>query len=539
MRILLCLLGLLLGAPLLAQTSAILNANQGPSDNGSSNGVAMLFDLQASTGVVITGFSTASSALPGATYQVTVHTRAGTALGGPVNTGPGSSSEGWSQLGTFTVTQGTGEVSLPIQLPAVAIAAGQTVGMAVVFPVGLGARYVGTGSPAIQTFSNGTLTLHSGDVRDAPFTPGGNFFSSRTLIGNILYRLADPTLQANAGPTNNSGGVNSGMFFNVQSDTGAVLQGLTTSTAATLGTPFLIDVYTRQGTALGNVPGSGPATSSAGWTFRGSVNAVQGADLLTRPVALPNIAVPAGQTVGVGLVYRGVSPRYFGTGSPPIETYGTPTLTLTTGDALSNPFSTSGQVFSSRALVGSLIWRPTGLQLGTHPGPTDNGNNSGTGQFFDITGPADATIRGFRVATSAPAGSTFQVQVYTRNGTALGGTATTGPGSSSAGWTLHSTSTVTQASTGELSHPFIIPNITLSAGQTRGIGLVITGFGPRYSGQGSGSVSTYSLSGVQVTTGEARTLPFTPTGALFAGRQFAGSVYIQRDELLFRNGFEN
>lgn len=538
MRVLLCVLCLLLGTSALAQTSAVLNASAGPSDNEAPGGSALLFDLEASTGVVITGFSTASNALPGATYQVTVHTRPGTALGGPVNMGPGSSPDGWRNLGTFTVTQGSGEVSLPIALPSIAIGAGQTLGVAVVFPLGVMVNYLGTGTPPIQTFSNGSLTLRSGDARSAPFTTIGNFFLSRTLVGSIEYRLADPTLDANPGPSNNFGQVDSAMFFNLQSDTGAIVQGLTTATTAPPGTLFQIDVYTRQGTALGNVPGSGPATSSAGWTFRGAATAIQGADALTQPMSLPNILVPAGQTVGVGLVYRGVQPRYFGTGAPPIETYGTPTLTLTTGDAMAQPFSPIAEVFSSRALVGSLIWRPAGLQLGLHPGPSDNANSSGTGQFFDVVGPSDAAIRGLRVATSAAANASFQVQIYTRNGSALGGTLSTGPGSSSAGWTLHSSSTVTQGATGPLSQPFIIPEIALVAGQTRGIGVVITGASPTYRGTGAGSVATYSASGVAVTTGEARTVPFTTGGSLFNGRQFIGTVYFRRDELVFRNGFE-
>lgn len=537
MRVLLCVLCLLLGTSALAQTSAVLNASAGPSDNGLVGGT-LLFDLEASTGVVITGFSTASNAPPGATYQITVHTRPGTALGGPVSTGPGSSPNGWRNLGSFTVTQGSGEVSLPIALPSIAIGAGQTLGVAVVFPAGLSVRYLGVGTPPILTFSDSSLTLRSGDARSAPFSTVGDFFSSRTLIGSIEYRLANPTLNANPGPTNNSGLVNSAMFFNLQSDTGAVLQGLTTATTSPPGTLFLIDVYTRQGTALGNVPGAGPATSSAGWTFRGTATGIQGAGELTQPMTLPSIAVPAGQTVGVGLVYRGVAPSYFGVGTAPIETYGTPTLILTTGDALSSPFSSGAQVFSSRALVGNLIWRPAGLQLGLHPGPSDNGNTPGTGQFFDVVGPSDAAIRGFRVATEAAPNTSFQVQIYTRNGTALGGALNTGPGSSSAGWTLHSSSTVTQGATGPLSQPFIIPEIPLVAGQIRGIGVVILGASPAYRGIAAGSVATYSTSGVEVTTGEARTVPFTTGGALFNGRQFIGTLYFRRNELVFRNGFE-
>lgn len=538
MRAWICMLGLVFGGGALAQTSAILNAHPGPSNNGTSVGAAMLFDLEATTDVVVTSLTTATTLAPGDTFQVTLHTRPGTALGGPVNTGPGSSPTGWTLLGTYTATQGAGEVSLPINIAPIQIAAGQVVGVAMRFQPGVLARYHGTGTPPIQTYSDTRLTLRSGDVRSAPFTTSGDFFSSRTLVGSIHYRAADPTLAAHPGPPNNFGLVNSGMFFNLQSDTGAVLQGLTTATEATPGTPFQIDVYTRNGTALGNTVGSGPATSLAGWSFQGTVSAVQGAGANTQPVSLPAIVVPAGQTVGVGLVYRNAQPSYFGLAAPPLQTYGTSTLTLTTGDALAVPFSAVSEVFSSRALVGSLNWRPIGQQLGANPGPSDNGNNPGTGQFFDVTGPSDAVLRGFRVATTAAPGSTFQVQVHTRNGTALGGSAASGPGSSSAGWTLHTTATVTQGATGELSLPFIIPNIALTAGQTRGIALVFANASPNYQGTGAGVVTNYAAGGVQITTGEARTAPFTTSGSYFSGRQLVGTVYFQRADALFRNGFE-
>lgn len=538
MRSLILAFGLLWAGHGVAQSSAELNASPGPADNGTSVGAALLFDLEAATDVVVTGLTMATTVAPGGTYQVTVYRRPGTALGGPVNTGPGSSPDGWTNLGSYTVTQGAGEISLPIEITPVGIGAGQVVGLAVRVQPGTTLRYVGTGTPPVQTFSDNRLTLRSGDVRSIPFTTGGDFFSSRTLVGSVHYRAASPVTPANVGPSNNFGLVDSGMFFNLQSDTGAIMEGLSTATEATPGTPFTIDVYTRNGTALGNVSGSGPATSSAGWRLRATVPAVQAVGETTLPISLPPITVPPGQTIGVGLVYRNVQPAYFGSGQPPLETYGTPTLTLTTGDALAVPFSAVSEVFSSRALVGSLIWRPSGQQLPAHPGPSDNGNNPGTGQFFDITGPSDAVIRGFRVASDAPNGGTFQVQVFTRNGTALGGTLASGPGSSSAGWTLLTTATATQAATGELSLPFIVPDIGLSAGQTRGIALVVIGAGPNYRGVGSGVVSSFEASGVQITTGEARTVPFTPTGNLFNGRQLVGTVYIRRPDAMFRNGFE-
>lgn len=531
-RMWLGLLGVLLGGHALAQTSAVLAAASGPSDNGGAVGSGVLFDLEARTGVVITGLSTASLAPANSTYALQVFTRSGSALGGPVEVGAGSSSTGWELKGTVTVTQGTGEISLPVELPYLHIAAGQTLGVALVYP-GVAPRYAGTGAPAIRTFSDTNLILRSGDARSMPFTGNGTFFSSRTLIGDIRYRVQDPVLAANPGPTNNSGATDSGMFFNLTANGGAIVEGITLSTNAELNIPFQVDVYTRSGSALG-----GAALSSAGWTLLGTASGIQGAGSLSQPLRLPPIVVPNFDLVGVGLVFRGAGPRYFGSGAPPIESYQDGYLSVITGEAVTTPFTANSQVFSSRALVGSLISRPLHLKLQANPGPTDNSQASGAAMFMDITAPSGTTVRGFRVASTAPPGTTYQVQVFTRTGTALGGTLSTGPGSSSTGWTPQPSVTVRQGATGEVSIPVLIQGITVNSGQTRGVALVFNGAGPAYRGLGVGTPVAYEGSGLRVVTGEVRTAPFTTGGSLFVSRELVGDVYFDRPEPLFRNGFE-
>src|SRR5690606_16270491 len=128
-----------------------------------------------------------------------------------------------------------------------------------------------------SVFDNGNLRLTAGDSRSLPFTPGGNHFSSRALIGAVSYRLADAALPANPGPSSNGGAIDSGVFFDLQSTTGVVVTALTTANQATPTEDYEIDVYTRSGTALGNVSGGGPATSSAGWTFLGTAAVKHGA----------------------------------------------------------------------------------------------------------------------------------------------------------------------------------------------------------------------------------------------------------------------
>ena len=536
MRHLIIVLLFLLCASSPGYTQAVLIANPGPANNSSNAGAAIFFDLEASTGVVVTGLTTAANALSGAAFSVRISTRAGTALGGPVGVGPGSSTAGWTVLATVPATQGSAGISLPITLPELSIAAGQVLGVAVEF-LGAGPAYFGTGALPLETYGNVNLTLRTGDNRTVPFTTTGDFFSSRALVGSIRYRLADPVLRANPGPSDNGGGANSGMFFNLQSATGAVVTGMTIGSSAPAGGNFQVEVYTRNGTALGNVTGSGPATSSVGWTLQGVVNARRGPGEISLPIALPPLNVAAGQTLGVGLRFLGFGPRYVGTGAPPVETYSSPGLTLVTGQAMTLPFTTIGGVFTSRALVGSLSWRPSGQQLPAAPGPTNNAGNPGWGMFMDLQAQTDVVVTGLNMATQAAFNANFQVQVYTRSGSTLGGTLSTGPTSSNAGWTLHAAVSGRQGATGQVSLPISIPDLRIGAGQTLGIALVFPDINPGYVGNGTSAVSTYSDPNLQLTTGEVKSNPFISGGLFFVSRELVGNVYY-RAGVIFKDGFE-
>jgi hypothetical protein len=173
----------------------VLFTNPGPANNGGSPGWAMFMNLIADPGytVTITDMTTASTAAASATYSVEFFTRAGNALGGPVASGPGSSSAGWTSLGTVTVTQGAiaSGVSLLFSTPTIVITPGDTVGLALQF-TGVGPRYFGTGTPPLETYTNTGLTVVTGDGRSAPFTPTGSFFSSRAHVGEIHYDAVVP-----------------------------------------------------------------------------------------------------------------------------------------------------------------------------------------------------------------------------------------------------------------------------------------------------------------------------------------------------------
>ncbi len=179
----------------------IIQANPGPSNNGGSANWAAFFDLIAgSRDVSVTQMTTASTAAASASFSVEVFVRSGTALGGPVGSGSGSSSDGWTSLGIVPVVQGptTSGISLVFTLPTISVTAFDTVGVALKF-IGVGPRYFGTGSPPYSTYADTNLTLITGDGRSAPFTPTGSWFASRALVGEIRYVISPVSTIGNVG----------------------------------------------------------------------------------------------------------------------------------------------------------------------------------------------------------------------------------------------------------------------------------------------------------------------------------------------------
>jgi hypothetical protein len=196
-----------LGAAASASAQTVLNAHAAPANNGGSAGWAIFFDLLSpANNVVVTEMVTASTAAANAAYSVEVFVRSGTALGGPVGTGAGSSTAGWTSLGVAPATQGpvASSISLPIDIPDIALTAGQVTGVAVRF-TGAGPRYFGTGTPPVTQYSDANLSLTTGDSRSAPFTPTGSFFSSRELVGSVTYVTGPtgPTTYCTAGTSTN------------------------------------------------------------------------------------------------------------------------------------------------------------------------------------------------------------------------------------------------------------------------------------------------------------------------------------------------
>jgi len=528
---------LLLGSgPLSAEVT--LPTHPGPANNNGSFSWGMFLDLKGKPGAQVTGLTTASDAPANSTFVLEVFTRNGTALGGGVGSGPGSSMAGWTQHAIVTATQGpqSGGVSLPIKLPPIRIGAGQTVGVALVFH-DAGPAYFGTGAAPLQTYSDAGISAVTGDVRSGPFVPGGVFHSSRSLVGSVTYEFTLPT---HPGPASNNGGVGYAMLLDATAATDVVLNRLVTPTRALADTSYAIEVFSREGTALGGPLGSGPGSSPAGWTSRGVAHATQGplTDGLSQPIILPDVPVRAGQTTGIALVFSDVRPLYFGNGVVPLETFTDPHLSIVTGDVRSQPFTTSGSFFSSRALVGSVGYGlGPRIRLILNPGPANNIAAVGSAQLLDITAIKPVVVSGLTTASTADAGTSFTIAVYTRTGSALGGPVGAGPGSSPAGWTFRGVATATQGNAPfGLSLPVSLPAMAIRAGETLGVALIYGGAGPAFFGEGAPPLSVFGDANIQVTSGDVRQFLFTQTGAYLSSREFVGAFLYS--PVLFRDGFD-
>jgi hypothetical protein len=169
----------------------------------------------------------------------------------------------------------------------------------------------------------------------------------------------DPyVLFANPGPANNGGSAGWAMFMNlIAAPTyNVTITAMTTASNAVANASFSVEFFVRQGNALGGPVGSGPGSSPVGWTSLGVFPVTQGptSSGVSLLFTTPAIIINPGDTAGVAIQFTGAGPRYFGTGSPPLETYTNTGLTLVTGDVRSVPFTPSGSFFSSRALVGEI-----------------------------------------------------------------------------------------------------------------------------------------------------------------------------------------
>lgn len=186
-----------------------------------------------------------------------------------------------------------------------------------------------------------------------------NEIMNRHFMFNTDYSLADTIiLTANPGPPNNGlSAAGAGMLFNlIGGPRDLFVTAFKTGLSLAAGAPVRIEVYIRDGNALGGPVSSGPGSSLAGWTLIDTADGFQGSTTngISELIYIGPIPVAANDTVGVALKLVLGGPRYFGTGTPPLENYVDTNIRLITGDARSAVFTTTGTWFSSRALTGEI-----------------------------------------------------------------------------------------------------------------------------------------------------------------------------------------
>lgn len=87
--------------------------------------------------------------------------------------------------------------------------------------------------------------------------------------------------------------------------------------------------------------------------------------------------------------------------------------------------------------IGAIFAAPCAGQvvLQAHPPPSNSGLGWHSAIFFDLEAVSQpVVITGLTTATGAGGGQDFHFDLLVRDGTSLGGSATSGPGSSMDGW---------------------------------------------------------------------------------------------------------
>jgi hypothetical protein len=159
--------------------------NAAPTANNGTGGIFMEMTA-AGSAITVTGFELFFGASSESTATVAVYTRPGTYNGFI------SDSAGWTLTQTVIVNTVNSTTLAPLTLSSgLSIGAGEMLAVYLHSTTGSnGIRYNGTGgNPPTTTWSNADLSLFSDTARIESVPFGGNFFTPRTLAGNVIYSV--------------------------------------------------------------------------------------------------------------------------------------------------------------------------------------------------------------------------------------------------------------------------------------------------------------------------------------------------------------
>ena len=196
-------------------------------------------------------------------------------------------------------------------------------------------------------------------------------FAALSILAAVLPASAQTKLVTPVATTTGSNGY--GLYFDLSASGAEVkVTEFTSYFTQNAGLPVEVHVYVTPGGYAGKTE------ALTGWTVIGvGAGKSAGQTTLTQPIDIPDIIIPAGQTVGVCFVQTVGYIRYHVGPSNP-TTYTTGPLSLSGGVSKSNPFSAVGQAFEPRVFSGELYFESSGT--GCYP----DCDQTGSLDFFDF-----------------------------------------------------------------------------------------------------------------------------------------------------------
>ena len=470
--------------------------------NGGGVDWVVMFDLEATESMTISGLRTNMDAMVGDTVEIEVYT-ASTSFGN--ETDPTA----WTSAGTSTaLAAGLGEPTeflfgTPIDIPI------GTSGFAVHYIAGESGYTNGNGSNEVYSTGDGALTFTANGSVGGLFT--GTVFQTRVWNGNLCYDLGSAEKVTTLFDDNNGGLVDGAVYFDVEAQHPTTIGSLLMHTEVPVGTPMGINIYTTDDTFAGNETNPGVWVLAA--TDDGTATS-NGTGVPT-PVTLENtFQLPPG-TTGIAIVGVNCDHEYTnGNGANQVHTSADGNLRIIAGSATSVAFT--GNVFMPRVFNGQLCPVAEDHCVETMF-ESNNGGSIGGAIYFDVIATEAVTVSGLTTNISER-GALIGMEMWTRNGTFAGNEA------SPAGWNLAATSDGTAVAAGDdlqTAIKFMSP-ANLPAGRT-GVALVLFGGGHDYTnGNGTNEVHTSHDGILTIEAGSATNVPFT--GGVFSPRVWNGTL---------------
>lgn len=472
------------------------------SNNGGAVGWTMVFDVEATESVTVSGLRTNVEEAIGTIVQIEVWTAA-TSVGNELD--PTAWISAGTAIGTSTGSDSPTEFLFPTPID---LAVGST-GMAIVHTTCAPDYTNATGSNEVHSSADGVLTVTTNAAVTGEFA--GAIFGDRVWNGNFCYDLGSAEKVTTLFDTNNGGATDGAVYFNVQAASPTTIGSIQVNSDAGAGTPVGVDIYTTSNSAFGN------ETNAAAWrlvaTDDGSaVSAAE--DTPTTITLAETFQLPPG-TTGIAIVADGFGHAYTnGSGANLTHISADRNLRIIAGSGSNVPFA--GQIFNPRVFNGQLC-AVTADNCVETSFDSNNGGAAGGAVYFDVVAAMPVTVSGLNT-NGSEAGAIVGMEMWVRNGTFAGNE------SDPSGWTLVATgdgTSVCAEDNDKTPIRFVSP-VNLPAGRT-GVALLFLGAGHDYTnGTGANQIATSQDNILRIEAGSASNTPFS--GTAFSPRVWNGSL---------------